>query len=94
MKKGTFIVLLVLELFGDMLAMGLLLNSIGAYCYLVAAVLFALVLTPFFLALKKTEEEEKKRKIRRNMFLVMLIPMGVALAVILYFLICMMIYFA
>ena len=53
MKKDAFIVWLTVELLMGMACMGLLLNSLGAWCYLIAAVIFAAVLTPFFIKLKK-----------------------------------------
>ena len=79
MTKKTFIILLTIEVFLAMIAMGLMLSDLGAYCYLVAAVLFTVVLTPFFIKLKKTEDEAKKNIIRRNILLVMLLPIAIAL---------------
>lgn len=78
MKQKPFIIILVFEVLVDMIAMGLLLSDLGAYCYLVAAVLFTIVLTPFFLVMKATQDEAKKAKIRRNILLVMLIPAAIA----------------
>ena len=94
MKKESFIVLLIVELLAGMVAMGLLLSDLGAYCYLVAAVLFTVVLTPFFMVLKKTEDQVKKTKIRRNILLVMLTPTVIAVGTIVYFVVGMMLYFS
>lgn len=82
MKKAPFIFLLTIELVLGMISMGLLLAELGAICYLIAAVIFAAVLTPFFIKLKKTEDEEKKAKIRRNALLIMLTPIAIALLVV------------
>ena len=72
MKKASFVLLFTLELIWAMIAMGLLMSDLGAICYLIAAVIFAVVLTPFFIRLKKTEDEAKKGKIRRNILLLLL----------------------
>ena len=82
MKKVTFIILFSAELFVAMVAMGLLMSNLGAICYLIAAVVFAIALTPFFIKLKKTEDEAKKEKIRRNILLVLLTPIAIALIVV------------
>ena len=59
MKKVPFIVLLSIETFFAMISMGLLLSDMQELSYLVAAALFTVVLTPFFLKLRKTEDEAK-----------------------------------
>ena len=81
-KKETFGPLMGLEITLAMISMGLLFSDVGALIYLISAALFATVLAPFYLKLKKTEDEAKKRKIRLRMFLIMLIPIAVALAAI------------
>ena len=61
-----------------LVSMGLLFSDMGAIIYLFAAVVFAAVLAPFAIRLKKEPDEAKKRKIRRNMALVLLIPIVIA----------------
>ena len=78
MSRNTFIFLMVVEGFFAMAAMGLLFSDMGAIIYLFAAVVFAAVLAPFAIRLKKEPDEAKKRKIRRNMALVLLIPIVIA----------------
>ena len=82
MKKDSFILLFSVELLLAMACMGLLMSDLQELCYLIAIAIFAPVLTPFFIKLKKTEEEEKKQKIRRNILLVLLIPIAIAFAVV------------
>ena len=93
MKKASFILLFTLELIWAMIAMGLLMSDLGAICYLIAAVIFTVVLTPFFIKLKKTEDEEKKGKIRRNILLLLLIPILFALGSIIAVLVALFTYF-
>ena len=93
MKKASFILLFTLELIWAMIAMGLLMSDLGAICYLIAAVIFAVVLTPFFIKLKRTEDEEKKGKIRRNILLLLLIPIIFALGSIIAVLVALFTYF-
>ena len=90
MRKDSFILLFTAELLLAMACMGLLMSDLQEFSYLIAAVIFGAVLTPFFIKLKKTEEEEKKAKIRRNILLVMLTPIAVAFAVILVVVIALM----
>ena len=78
MKKETFIAVIITEGIVALVSMGLLFSDVGAWIYLISAVIFAAVLLPFYLRLKKAEDEEKKRKIRRNMVLVLLIPIVIA----------------
>ena len=61
-----------------LVSMGLLFSDMGAIIYLFAAAVFAAVLAPFAICLKKEPDEAKKRKIRRNMALVLLIPIVIA----------------
>ena len=93
MKKASFILLFTLELIWAMIAMGLLMSDLGAICYLIAAVIFTVVLTPLFIKLKKTEDEEKKGKIRRNILLLLLIPIVIALSSIIAVLVALFTYF-
>lgn len=93
MKKVPFCILLTIELLVGLIAMGLLLSNIGAFSYLVAGVVFAAALTPFFLKLKKTEEEAQKAKIRRNMFLVMLLPIAAAMVAVIVVVVSLFSYF-
>ena len=50
--------------------------------YLYAAVAFSGVLVPFAIRLKKETDEAKKRKIRRNMALILLLPIAAGLIAI------------
>ena len=93
MKKSSFILLFTLELIWAMIAMGLLMSDLGAICYLIAAVIFTVVLTPFFIQLKKTDDEVKKGKIRRNILLLLLIPIIFALCSIIAVLVALFTYF-
>ena len=93
MKKSSFILLFTLELIWAMIAMGLLMSDLGAICYLIAAVIFTVVLTPFFIQLKKTDDEVKKGKIRRNILLLLLIPIIFALGSIIAVLVALFTYF-
>lgn len=93
MKKASFILLFTLELIWAMIAMGLLMSDLGAICYLIAAVIFTVVLTPFFIKLKKTDDETKKGKIRRNILLLLLIPIIFALSSIIAVLVALFTYF-
>jgi 4-hydroxybenzoate polyprenyltransferase len=94
MKKEPFVIFLIVALLLAMIAMGLLLSDIGAWCYLVAVLFFAVVLSPFFIRLKKAEDETKKAKIRRNMLLVLLIPIVIAILVIVTVVVSLLLYFA
>ena len=82
MKKETFIAVIITEGIVALVSMGLLFSDVGAWIYLISAVIFAAVLSPFYLRLKKAEDEEKKRKIRRNMVLVMLAPIVAAIVAV------------
>ena len=82
MTKKTFIVLMVFEILGDLVAMGLLFSDVGAMIYPISLAIFAAVLAPFFIRLKKEPDEEKRRKIRRNMALVLVVPIAVAIIAI------------
>ena len=65
-----------------LVSMGLLFSDVGAVIYLIALVVFAAVLAPFYIRLRKKPDEAKKRKIRRNMALVLLIPIVVAVVAV------------
>ena len=73
---------MVIEGFFALIAMGLLFSDMGAIIYLYAAVVFSVVLAPFAICLKKEEDEAKKRKIRRNMALILLLPIAAGLIAI------------
>ena len=74
MKKKTFVILMVVELIYALISMGWLYSDVGALIYPISLLIFAVVLAPFFLWLKKVDEEKKKRKIRLLIVLIMLIP--------------------
>ena len=90
MKKSAFIVLMPAAVLAALIAMGLLFSDVGALIYLIALGLFAAVLTPFFLKLKRETDESKKRKIRLIIFLIQLTPVAVAIVAIVIFVIAMM----
>ena len=82
MKKETFIVVMIVELLVALIAMGRLFSDVGALIYPISLAIFAAVLAPFFIRLKKEPDEEKRRKIRRNMALVLVVPIAVAIIAI------------
>lgn len=94
MKKETFIAVMTTEGIVALVSMGLLFSDVGAVIYLIALAVFAAVLAPFFIRLRKEADEEKKRKIRRNMALVLLIPIAVAAVAVAVVVISLMIYYA
>ena len=94
MKKDTFIVVMALEGFAALVAMGLMFSDMGAVIYLISLALFAVVLSPFYLRLRKETDEAKKRKIRRNMALVLLIPIVAALILVTIVIIGLMMLYA
>lgn len=90
MKKETFIVVVIVEVLVALIAMGLLFSDVGALIYPISLAIFSAVLAPFFIRLKKESNEEKRRKIRRNMVLVMLLPIFAAIATIVLVVIALM----
>ena len=93
MKKNTFIVVMVVEGLVALISMGLLFSDVGAVIYLIALAVFAAVLAPFFIRLRKEPDEAKKRKIRRNMVLVLLIPIAIAAVAVVAVVVSLMLYF-
>jgi heme/copper-type cytochrome/quinol oxidase subunit 2 len=94
MKKTSFTILFIIEIIAGLIAVGLLLSDLGALSYLIGIAIFAVVLLPFFVCLKKANNESKKEKIRRNIFLVMLIPSAIAIIAIAYVVVSLAIYFS
>ena len=94
MKKETFIPVMIAEVLADLVSMGLLFSDVGALIYPISLALFAAVLAPFYLRMKKEPEEAKKRKLRLWMVLIMLIPMLVAVAAIGYVVFALFLYFS
>ena len=93
MKKDTFIAVMITESIVALVSMGLLFSDVGAVIYLIALAVFAAVLAPFCIRLRKELDETKKRKIRRNMALVLLIPIVIAVVVVTLVVTALMIYF-
>ena len=93
MKKSPFTILLIIEIIAGLIAVGLLLSDLGVASYLIGIAVFAVVLFPFFMCLKKENDESKKEKIRRNMLLVMLIPSIIAIISIAYVVVALLICF-
>ena len=81
MAKTTFVILIVVETLAALVSMGLLFSDVGAMIYPISLAIFAAVLAPFYLRMKKAEET-KKRKIRLWMVLIMLIPIVAAIAAV------------
>ena len=94
MKKDTFIAVFIVEIVVALVSMGLLFSDVGAWIYPISAAIFAAVLSPFYLRLKKAEDEEKKRKIRRNMVLVMLAPIAAAVVAVVLVVTALMLLYA
>ena len=94
MKKNTFIVVMVIEGLAALVSMGLLFSDVGAVIYLIALAVFAAVLAPFYIRLRKEPDETKKRKIRRNMVLVLLIPIVVAVVAVILVVTALMLLYA
>ena len=92
MKKLPFIILLTVELLASLISVGLLLANLGILSYLIAAVVFAALLTHFFRKLKKTDDETKRAAIRRNILLILLIPIALAILAILAVVISLFLY--
>ena len=82
MKKDTFVVVMIIEGLAALVSMGLLFSDVGALIYPISLAIFAAVLAPFYLGLKRAEEEAKKRKIRLWMAMIMLIPIVVAIVAV------------
>lgn len=94
MTKSTFIALMIVETLVALVSMGLLFSDVGALIYPISLAIFAVVLAPFYLWLKKTDEEAKKRKIRLWMVLIMLLPIVAAMIAVVYVVTILMLYFA
>ena len=93
MAKTTFVVLIVVETLAALVSMGLLFSDVGVMIYPISLAIFATVLAPFYLRMKKAGET-KRRKIRLWMVLIMSIPIVVEIAVIAYVVIGLMLYYA
>lgn len=89
MAKTTFAVLMIVETLAALISMGLLFSDVGAMIYPISIAIFAAVLAPFYLWMKKAEEA-KKRKIRLWMVLIMSIPIVVAIATVVMVVIALM----
>ena len=94
MKKETFIPVMIAEVLADLVSMGLLFSDVGALIYPISLAIFAAVLAPFYLRMKKDPEEAKKRKLRLWRVLIMLIPMLVAVEAIGYVVFALFLYFS
>lgn len=93
MTKNAFVAVMIVETLLALVSMGLLFSDVGAAIYPISLALFAVVLAPFYLWLKKTDEEAKKRKIRLWMALIMLLPIVATMITVLYFVTALMLYF-
>ena len=94
MKQNTCIGVLVIESSFALISMVLLFSVIGAVIYPISLQIFAAVLAPFYIRLREESDEAKKRKIRRNMALVLLIPIVIAVDMVAVVVTALMIYFS
>lgn len=94
MNRNNFVFLMIIESFFALISMGLLFSDVGALIYPISLAIFAAVLAPFGLWLKKTDEEAKKRKIRLGMVLILLLPIAAAMIAVLYVVTILMVYYA
>lgn len=94
MTKSTFVALMIVETVFALISMGLLFSDVGAMIYPISLAIFAVVLAPFWLWLKKTQDETKKRKIRIVMALIMLLPIAAAVISVLVVVTALMMYYA
>ena len=94
MNRNTFVFAMVIEVFFGMIAMGLLFSDVGAIIYLYAALGFSAVLAPFAIRLKKEQDEGKKMKIRRNMALIMLLPIAAGVIAFVLVVVALMVAFS
>ena len=94
MKQNTCIGVMVIESTFALISMGLLFSDIGAVIYPISLLIFASVLAPFYIRLREESDEVKKRKIRRNMALVLLIPIVIAVVMVAVVVTALMIYFS
>ena len=94
MNRNNFVFLMIIESFFALISMGLLFSDVGALIYPISLAIFATVMAPFCLWLKKTDEEAKKRKIRLGMVLILLLPIVAAMIAVLCVVTALMIYFA
>ena len=84
MNRKAFAVLMVIESFFALVSMGLLFSDVGALIYPISMAVFAAVLAPSWLRLKREEAEEEKRQIRRKMALILLIPIAAGVIAFVY----------
>ena len=94
MKQNTCIGVMVIESTFALISMGLLFSDIGTVIYPISLLIFAAVLAPFYIRLREESDEAKKRKIRRNMALVLLIPIVIAVVMVAVVVTALMIYFS
>ena len=94
MKHNTFAVVMIVEGIFALISMGLLFSDVGALIYPISLAIFAAVLAPFCILLRKQADESKKRKLRLWMALLLLIPIVVAIVAVAILVIALMLYFA
>lgn len=94
MDRNAFVFAMIFEVFFAFAAMGLMFSDVGAVIYLISAAVFGLVLAPFFIRLKAETDEAKKRKIRRNISLILLIPIVAALILVVVVVVALMMIYA
>lgn len=94
MSRNMFILSMFFESYFALAAIGLLFNDVGAIIYLFAIPVLGAVLAPFFIRLKKEQDEAQKRKIRRNIALILLIPIAAGVIAFLFVAVVLMIAFA
>ena len=94
MNRNNFVFLMMIESFFALISMGLLFSDVGALIYPISLAIFAAVLAPFCILLRKQADESKKRKLRLWMALLLLIPIVVAIVAVAILVIALMLYFA
>ena len=62
MKKDIFIVVMIIEGLAALVLMGLLFSDVGAVIYLIALAVFAAVLAPFYIRLRRGSDQAKKER--------------------------------
>ena len=93
LRKPPFIVVFVVALLASLIATAILFPDV-TYIYLYATAVFAVLLTPLFLWMRLTKSEKKKKWIRRGIFLVLGLPIILAILRIILVIVALFIYFA
>ena len=93
MKGSTFKTFFTVEVIVALIAMGLMFSDLGAIVYVLSAILFAAVLVPLLVAIKRADSEAKKKRLRLIIVLLTGIPIVVAVALIICVVVALLLYF-